>query len=157
MLSLISYHSLVVVWEWKWEEIEETTHVSETSYGNHDAEESMSNSEPAMEDSDETYCSSPEKQCTVTFKCIGAVHDTHAQDVLRRVSDLLDNNVVPVNIFPEPSNPFDSRAIAFKCWIDEDWQRIGYIVREALDSLHDTMNNHLITNVNFAWARYLVS
>jgi len=75
----------------------------------------MSNSEPAMEDSDETYCSSPEKQYTVTFKSIGAVHDTHAQDVLRRVSDLLDNNVVPVNIFPEPSNPFDSRAIAFKC------------------------------------------
>jgi len=67
-------------------------------------------------------CSTPEKQYTVTFKCIGAVHDTHAQDVLRRVSDLLDNNVVPVNIFSEPSNPLDSRAIAFKYWIDEDWQ-----------------------------------
>jgi len=105
-----------------------------------------------MEDSDETYCSTPEKQHTVTFKCIGAVHDPHAQDVLRRVGDLLDNNVVPVNILPEPSNPFDIQAIAFKCWIDEDWQRIGYVVHEALDSLHDAINNHLIADVNFAWA-----
>ena len=136
---------VVVGWEWKWEEIEEISHVSETSFDN--AEESMSD--------DETYCSTPEKQHTVTFKCIGAVHDPHAQDVLRQVSDLLDdNNVVPVNIFPEPSNPFDSRAIAFKCWRDEDWQRIGYVDREVLDLLHDS---HLITNVNFAWARYLVS
>jgi len=54
VLSLISYHSLiwvlyVVVWEWKWEEIEEITHISETLFGNHDADESMSNSKPAME------------------------------------------------------------------------------------------------------------
>lgn len=144
-----------VVWEWEWKELEETTHISETSFS--PGEESLGEQE-LDEDSDATYCSTPEKEHTITFKCIGAVHDPHAQNILRRVSQQLDNNnVVPVNIFPEPSNPFDSKAMAFKCWIDEDWHRIGYVVREALDSLHDAVNRHLITNVNFAWAKYLVS
>jgi len=39
-----------------------------------------------------------------------------------------------VKIFPKP---FDSQAIAFKLWIDEDWHQIGYVVHEAQDSLYD--------------------
>ena len=38
-----------------------------------------------------------------------------------------------------------------------DWQRIGYIVREALDVVYDALNNNLITSVNFAWAKYMLS
>jgi len=54
-------------------------------------------------------------------------------------------------------NSYDSKAIAFKCWIDEEWHRIGYIVCEALEDVHDAKTNDHITNVSFAWAKYLVS
>ena len=33
-------------------------------------------------------------------------------------------------------NLIDSKAIAFKCQIADEWQTIGYIVREALDPVH---------------------
>ena len=39
-------------------------------------------------------------------------------------------------IEPEPDNQFDSKAIAFKC---RKWQRIGYIVRKALDEVHTAL------------------
>ena len=150
---------VIVIWEWEWKEYEaetsspksDITHVSETSFGN---------------ETDETYCSTegcsteeePPPEFTVTFKCIGTQHDLHAQAILKKVSQLLqDNQEVPVNIYPEPDNPFDSKAIAFKCWLDNDWHRIGYIVREALDSVHEAMDSGTIMDMKFAWARYLIT
>ena len=41
--------------------------------------------------------------------------------------------------------------------MNDDWHRIGYIVCEALDTVHDVLNNNLITGVNFAWAKYMLS
>ena len=86
---------------------------------------------------------------TVTFKCIGTTHDFHAQNTLRSVSQLLaKGDVVPVNIYPEPNNCYDSKAIAFKCWLEDDWHRIGYIVKEALDAVHEARDNDEIINVS---------
>ena len=115
-------------------------------------------------DSDITNCSQDsnptnhsEMQHTITFKCIGTTHDFHAQSALRRVSQLIDKgDIVPVNIYPEPSNSYDSKAIAFKCWLDDDWHRIGYVVKEALDAVHETRDNNKIIDVSFNWAKYLV-
>ena len=36
---------------------------------------------------------------------------------------------MPVDLFPELQNPYDSCAIAFKAFIN-DWHTIGYVVRE---------------------------
>lgn len=36
----------------------------------------------------------------------------------------------PVNLYPEPENKFNDRAIAFKCFIADGWHRIGYIVKK---------------------------
>ena len=84
----------------------------------------------------------------MTFKCIGCQHDAHAQETLKSVSRLLDNGeIVPVNIFPEEDNPYDCRAIAFKCWIGDEWQRIDYVVKEALNALHDAREQNEITEV----------
>ena len=132
----------------------DVSHILESSFG----DRAYSTSDPEeKEDSDATYCSTPDKEHTITFKCIGCTHDLHAQEVLRYTSEQLHNgNVVPVKIFPEPSNQYD-KAIAFKCWMNDDWHRIGYIVREALDTVHDALNNNLITGVNFAWAKYMLS
>lgn len=63
-------------------------------------------------------------------------------------------DIVPVNIYPEPNNCYDSKAIAFKCWLEDDWHRIGYIVKEALDAVHEARDNDEIMNVSFKWARY---
>ena len=144
---------VIVEWDWEWKDPEEVvTHVSETSYGDGSGERGEE------EDSDVTCCSTPDKEHTVTFKCIGTTHDLHAQEVLKCVSEQLHNgNVVPVSIFPEPSNQYDSKAIAFKCWINGDWHRIGYIVSEALDAVHDALDNNLITSTDFAWAKYMIS
>ena len=35
--------------------------------------------------------------------------------------------------------------------------RIGYIVSEALDTVHDALDNDLITSTDFAWAKYMIS
>ena len=52
----------------------------------------------------------------MTFKCIGTQHDMHAQHILEIVSSHLDERKeVPVNIYPEPTNPSNSKAIALKC------------------------------------------
>ena len=106
------------MWDWEWRDPEEFSHVSETSFG----DGSLPTSEHGeKEDSDATYCSTPDKEHTITFKCIGTTHDLHAQEVLRCVSQQLhDGNVVPVKIFPEPSNQYDSKAIAFKCWTGKE-------------------------------------
>ena len=81
----------------------------------------------------------------------------HIQSILKIViAQLYKGQEVPVNIYPEPLNQFDAKAIAFKCWVNNDWHRIGYIVREALDNVHDAQRNGKILEVKFKWAEYLV-
>ena len=54
---------------------------------------------------------------------------------------LREGGEVPVRLQEEPKNPVDSRAIAFQCQVHENWERIGYVVREALDSVHAAMDS----------------
>ena len=68
-----------------------------------------------------------------------------------------EGHEVSVNIFCEPENPVDSKAIAFRCQIGDEWHTIGYIVREALDSVHTAIRNQDIISVRFSWVSYLVS
>ena len=150
---------IMIIWEWEWlselatEIAEEINHISETS------SEGIAALNPDI-DSDVTDDGSTETSTlhTVTFKCIGTTHDLNAQEVLQKVSLLLNKGeVVSVNIYPEPDNPYDNQAIAFKCNVDGQSQRIGYIVKEALNSVHSAMATGKITQVSFAWAKYLVT
>ena len=116
----------MIIWEWEWlnepgteincnlESSEEIDHISETS------SEGIAALNPDI-DSDVTDDGSAETSTlhTVPFKCIGTTHDLNAQEVLQKVSVLLNNGeVVSVDIFYEPENPYDNQAIAFKCYID---------------------------------------
>ena len=67
-----------------------------------------------------------------------------------------DGETVAVKLQKEPDNPFDSRAIAFMCMLHDKWERIGYIVKEAIDPVHDAMRNNHITEVRFDWLKYIV-
>jgi len=99
--------------------------------------------------------SSPSATHTVTFKCIGTTHVSVSQQVLQKVSGLLHKGeTVPVDIFSEPDNPCDSKAIAFKCFLDG---RVEYIAREALASVHSARSNRKIAGVAFSRAKYLVT
>jgi len=70
---------------------------------------------------------------TVTFKCIGATKDMEAQQALQRTSEQLRAvQQVPVDVFPEPLNQYDSRAIAFKVHVADKWTTIGYVVQESI-------------------------
>ena len=95
---------------------------------------------------------------TVTFKCIGATKTRELQIALKTVSDILaSGNHVPVELFPERDNPYDSRAIAFKALIKDDWHTIGYVVREVTEYVHNAIAKNEITCVKFSWAKYLIS
>ena len=49
---------------------------------------------------------------------------------------------VPVKIEAEPKKPYDSKAI---CMVDGSWCRIGYIVREVLDEVHEAIaDGHIL-------------
>lgn len=91
------------------------------------------------------------------FKCIGATRDKQQQLVLKSVCHLPDKKVVPVKLQPEPNNPFDAKAIAFVTFVDDKWQRVGYVVRECLEDVHHAMRNGDIMKVEFAWVKYLLS
>lgn len=60
-------------------------------------------------------------------------------------------------MFPEKDNPYDSNAIAFKCFLDEEWHRIGYVVKEAVNAVHSSLASRKIAQVTFAWTKYLVT
>ena len=66
---------------------------------------------------------------TVAFKVMGTTTIAGAQEVLEEARDRLHQNEdVPVQIIPEPENPVDKNAIAFKCRIDSKWFKFGYAV-----------------------------
>ena len=56
----------------------------------------------------------------------------------------------------EPDNQYDSKAIAFMCKLDNSWERIGYVVQEALDEVHEAIRNKKILGVSFDYIKYIV-
>ena len=65
----------------------------------------------------------PQKTHTVKFKCVGATYDKTSQQTLAEVCQLLQKgDDIPVNIFLEPTNKYDSKAICFKCQLNGEWK-----------------------------------
>ena len=95
---------------------------------------------------------------SVIFKCIGAHKEIHYQEILAAANRKLEKGTkVPVKLDPEPQNKYDNRAIAFVCQIDDtNWERIGYVVSEVLEEVHQAINNREILNVTFDWIKYIV-
>lgn len=93
---------------------------------------------------------------TVRFKCMGTNKNQDHQDVLEMVNDLMMlGNEVKVDMFAEPTNPVDAKAIAFKCLLDDgQWHRFGYVVKEALDDVHSALASGQITDIRFGWVKF---
>lgn len=148
-------HGVCVLWEWEWIEDME---LFEPSIGSDEDSDHDSQIETTSTDSEIPPSGSIPIPHTITFKCIGATRSTDSQTALKKVSQLhAEGYEVPINIFCEPENPFDSRAIAFRCQFADKWHTIGHIVREALDPVYVAIQNRHIISVKFSWVSYLVS
>jgi len=55
---------------------------------------------------------------------------------------------VEVKLQKEQDNPVDANTIAFMCYADSKWERIGYVVIEALPDIHDSLRKQ---NVSLFW------
>ena len=79
------------------------------------------------------------------------------QETLRLVAfKLKDKKEVVVLMSPEPTNPVDAHAIAFQCKLNDKLHRIGYVLREALDDVHDAFQRKKIVTVQFEWVKYII-
>ena len=52
-----------------------------------------------------------------------------------------------------PSIPCN--AICFSSFVDNKWQRIGYVVNEILHDVDEAIKKNLITSVKFAWIKFI--
>lgn len=174
-LRLLNPGEVWIVWEWEASSLpsEETESQPGSWDDNSDVDSDGSEDGNDSDDSDDSDVSDntdtsdddnisseppamPVPQHTVKFKCIGDTLDISYQTTLRRARDLRNSGVnVPVRLQPEPSNPVDSKAIAFVCEVDGKWHRIGYVVTEVLDEVHAALHGGRITSVRFAWIKYI--
>ena len=94
---------------------------------------------------------------TLRFKVIGATRDKNHQVALEKANEVIrSDREVYVALCKEPKNPFDAKAIAFICHLDNQWHRIGYIVREALSDVHEALSTHAIRSVKFGWVKFRI-
>lgn len=93
---------------------------------------------------------------SVVFKCMGCLKEFHYQEILALVSRKMKDGSVPVELREEPNNPVDSRAIAFVCKLNNQWERIGYVASEALEAVYYAIRENSIIEVRFEWVKYIV-
>ncbi len=88
----------------------------------------------------------------VLFKCIGSAKEEQYQKHLAEVNRLHSQGLpIEVRVLHEALNRYDSRAIAVQVFLDSQWNRIGYLVREVLDSVHQAMHEDKIVSVKLDW------
>ena len=133
------------MWNWTWVDDESSDEDSDgcTSDQVSDGYDSDSKSQDdnegaeSQDDSEELNLDEPFITHSVIFKCIGHLRELRYQEVLALAKKKMAQGInVPVKIVKEPNNPVDVTAIAFVCHLDKEWERIGYIVKEALNDVH---------------------
>ena len=98
-LNCLLNDTVNVVWEWEWDENLDHGQDSDNSDG-HPADPTSdhinnylhSSSEESDAESDDANSKIPSVTRVVTFKCIGTTYDSHAQEILCKVSHMLQKN-----------------------------------------------------------------
>ena len=146
-----------MIWDWEW-------HLFDSDKGDDSSSDEHSHSSDDEEYSSKHHLSDaeadrgrvPESRHTVTFKVIGCKKESRYQETLMWARDAMESgSVVKVELTPEPSNPYDPKAIAFRCLKDGQFHRIGYVVSEILDHVHASLQSDLVTDVSFKWIKYI--
>ena len=145
-----------MLWDWSWMEAESIEDTDSDAGSEGDVNSDEISSEESISDASATD-GIPEITHSIVFKCIGVLKEHRYQETLAAIAQKLRGGVVvPVRLTKEPQNPVDAQAIAFECKVDTKWDRIGYIVREALEATHEAMDRGDIMNVQFDWVKYIV-
>ena len=145
---------LFVLWHWEWvqpsDQVSEDVSCQPDMDGTSDHETLSSGSE-----CDDANADIPKH--TIAFKCIGASRDPESQEVLALAAKRRkEGQIINVTLCPEPLNKYDAKAIAFTFEVNGEWKRVGYVVREALDSVHMALRNNEILKVEVRWIKYLL-
>lgn len=89
---------------------------------------------------------------SLTFKCIGSTKEAHYQEVLAWANrKIRKGQTAQVKLKKETDNPCDANTIAFMCKTGTDWERIGYIVSEALPDVNEALAQKKIMKMYFDW------
>ena len=148
---------------WNWEELSDKEVETDDTLGSDDDDDAEERDDP--NDTSPSMSSGPGNNQidgpvvthSVIFKCMGTVKERKYQlELLAAAISLKIRNgkTVPLRLRPEPNNPKDSNAIAIDCQIESDWERIGYIVHEALNGVHHAIQCDSIVSVKFEWVKY---
>ena len=153
-LHPIDGHGFLIVWQWvdvEEKDDEDCDSVVDAGYVATKGETLSTDSDTDGEDN------VSDKLSTVTLKCIGVTRDPSYQESLLSAHRLLNEGKnVPVKLVPEPTNPYDSRAISIQCEIGGNWKIVGYVVREICDNIHQALDSNSVTSTKFAWIKYKI-
>ena len=117
---ILPKQGIVMIWKWRWTKDEPS---KEERCDSVIQQPSKSDGEP--EDSSDEAVKADERSHTIVFKCIGTNKTRDYQAVLQKARNLIASGLsVPVQLSPEPHNPYNSRAIAFTCYMDGQWQTV---------------------------------
>lgn len=145
------------MWDWSWIQQEDSSDDPTNASSEDSSNESEESSADLKSDNEDDASSIPAITHTVVFKCIGNTKEIRYQEVLALANKKRKEGMdVLVKLEREPSNPVDARAIAIMCKVNQTWERIGYIVKEALDEVHAAIAENKILNVQFDWIKYVV-
>lgn len=79
---------------------------------------------------------------SVTFKCIVITEDPCYQEGLVLAKQKIKNGeMVEVKLEKQTDDPYDANAVAFMGKTKSTWERIGYVVSEALPDVIEVITN----------------
>ena len=145
---------MFIIWRWVWvEESETSTNCEQCS----ESDTCLSTKGMSDGSNDEVIDAVSSITHSVVFKCIGTHKEAHYQDLLSLVAKIMEEGrTVSVRLQKEPQNPVDAQAIAFQCKVKDKWERIGYVVQEVLEAVHDAMDDQKIVSADFDWVKYIL-
>ena len=91
------------------------------------------------------------KLYVVKFKCTGANKDPNAQSMLQMLAELDNDELRKVDV-----KCVDAKEISFVAFHNGTRQRIGYVVREAVDDVHTALKNDQIEKISFDCVKYRI-
>ena len=146
---------MFVMWNWQWMEDFDSEQDSVVS-GDEPGDAAPSNSEESDNDEEAEDDNIPAITHTVVFKCIGCTKELRYQELLVLANQKRKKGEdIPVKLEKEPSNPYDSNAIAFMCLAENNWEWIGYVMSEALADVNEAISNNKILKTFFSWIKYM--
>ena len=138
--------------DWNWIDGEDCSSEESDLEEHRDVELSQSSEQ---EDSDVDPV--PNITHSVIFKCIGQLKENRYQELLAIASKKMkQSEVIPVKLQKEPDNQYDAQAIAFMCKAESTFERIGYVVKEALPDVHKAMDENKVLQVKFDHIKFVV-